>query len=502
MRSLGISLALLLATWDTSVEAAGTIGAEKAGAIRSTETQGVRLVEVVVPGPLAAVEAFESVSGKRSLVLLVEADEDSDGPRFIYVLRLEDPAQLSDLPVVLPPGADSLASLDLLGDGNADLLVGEPGRIFRLIGQGKLELVLEGEGVDLKGMARSGPDGSTVAPRELVLAAIGSAKRFVLDPEEGRLRQVQDYRIPVRARIQGSWLRLSSPLVTALPSPDSSGAITYLVGPEPIGDRRLQTLILQSGSGTDTDGAVRELWSQLPAPETVEESLYSLLNDEIVLLVTTVQADKKGIFEKEKLRVLQLSEDRSRSGGKPILEVESRTRNWYSPGVGVFDVNRDGLDDVVLIQPKGLGGGKLVVEAFMGSGSGAFEKKRLRSNLEVETETWSYGGDIDLDGLPDLVLIEDETLMVFLGDRGITGELVVNEEPDWRVPIGAVNERLQVLDVLGDQRPEVVLTERRGADFFLDDSREEHDSEPGSETQEKPDRGRLSLVVFSSQASG
>ena len=247
---------------------------------------------------------------------------------------------------------------------------------------------------------------------------------------------------------------------------------------------------------------MRELWSQLPSPETVEESLYALLDGEIVLLVTTIQADKVGIFEKEKLRLLRLSEDRSRSGAKPILEGESRTRNWYSPGVGVFDVNRDGFDDVVLVQPKGLGGGKLVVEAFMGSGSGAFEGQTRRTNLEVESETWSYGQDLDLDGLPDLVLIEDETLLVFVGNREATGDLVVNEEPIWRVPIGTVNDRLQVLDVVGDERPEVVLIEKEGTDFRSDESPEEDDSEAAPEEQEKPVRGRLSLVVFAGPGRG
>ncbi|MGB5176787.1 MAG: VCBS repeat-containing protein [Thermoanaerobaculia bacterium] len=501
MKRLDTALTLLLlATSIPSLAAAEQTGAKTSGALRSSETPGVSLTEVVVPGPLVTFEAYQSPSGERSLILLVEPADDSEGPRFIYELRMADAARLSDLPVVLPPGTDSLASVDLAGNGTAELLIGEHGRIFRLVGEGKLELALEGEGVDLKGRARSNLDGSTVAASELVLAAIGSAKRLNLDPEEGRLRETQSYGIPVKARMQGRWLRLSSPLVSALPSPDSPREFTYMVGPEPIGDRRLRTLILEAGSGPE--GAVRELWSQLPSPETVEESQYALLDGEIVLLVTTIRADKVGIFEKEKLRVLRLSEDRSRSGATPILEVESRTRNWYSPGVGVFDVNRDGFDDVVLVQPKGLGGGKLVVEAFMGSGSGAFEGQTRRTNLEVESETWSYGQDTNQDGFPDLVLIEGETLLVFVGNREATGDLVVNEEPIWRVPIGTVNDRLQVLDVVGDERPEVVLIEREGTGFRLDESPEEDSSGAVSDTQEKPIRGRLSLVVFSSQTGG
>jgi hypothetical protein len=229
----------------------------------------------------------------------------------------------------------------------------------------------------------------------------------------------------------------------------------------------------------------------------VEESLYASLDGEIVLLVTTVQADKRGIFEKEKLRVLWLLEDRSRAGATPILEVVSRTRNWYRPGMGVHDVNVDGSDDVVLVQPKGLGGGKLVVEAFMGAGSGEFVKKARRTNLEVETELWSYGEDLDLDGYPDLVLVEDEILFVFLGVSDSETELVVREDPAWRIPIGEIDDHLRVLDVQGDERPEILLFERRGTDFDTHEAEEGEETDASSDGKERTARGRLSLVTLS-----
>jgi hypothetical protein len=168
----------------------------------------------------------------------------------------------------------------------------------------------------------------------------------------------------------------------------------------------------------------------------------------------------------------------------------------------VFDVNRDGFDDVILIQPKGLGGGKLVVEAFMGSGSGGFDGKTRRTDLEVETETWSYGKDVDLDGIPDLVLIEDEELLVFTGVRDTSSEAVVNREPVWRIPIGEVNDSLRVLDVQGDRRPEVLVIEEKGTGFESGPSAEEGGAEESREGQEEPVRGRLGLVIFSSPESG
>ncbi len=434
-------------------------------------------------------------------MLLVEAADDSAAPRFIYQLLVDPYRSLSDLPVVVPPDADALVAVDLAGDGDLELLVGEHGRIFRVGGEGKLEVVLEGLWVDLKGRARLGSDDSTPPTGELVLASVGRAERLALEAGGVGLRVVDQYRIPQRAKMQGSWLRLSSPLVSALPDPESPGAFFYLVGPEAVGDRRLRTLVLEPGGSLD--GSTRELWSQLPSPESVEERLYALLDGEIVLLVTTVQSDRRGIFEKEKFRALRLSEDRSRSGGgTAMFETTSRTRNWYSAGMTVADVDRDGFDDLVLVQPKGLGGGKLVVEAFMGLGSGEFDDRARRTNLEVETETWSYGEDLDGDGFPDLVLIAGEALLVFTGVADSTSSLVVREESTWRVPTGGVDDHLRVFDVQGDDRPEVVLIDRRGASFTTPEPPETEDSGPSSEGEEEPIRGRLSLVVFSNPDRG
>ena len=495
MKRLAFSIAILLACPVGALSAEVATENETTGAWRSSEAPGAELFEVMLPGPLLQVEAFESPAGERSLMLLVEAADDSAAPRFIYQLHVDASRSLSDLPVIVPPDADALVSVDLAGDGDLELLVGEHGRIFRVSGEGKLEVVLEGLWVDLKGRARFGSDDSTPRTGELVLASVGRVERLALEAGGNGLRVVDQYRIPQRAKMQGSWLRLSSPLVSALPDQESPGAYLYLVGPEAVGDRRLRTLVLEPGGGLE--GSIRELWSQLPSPESVEESLYTLLDDEIVLLVTTVQSDRRGIFEKEKFRALRLSEDRSRSGGTAMFETTSRTRNWYSAGMTVADVDRDGFDDLVLVQPKGLGGGKLVVEAFMGLGSGEFDDRARRTNLEVETETWSYGEDLDGDGVPDLVLIEGEALLVFTGVADSTSSLVVREESSWRVPTGGVDDHLRVIDVQGDERPEVVLIDRRGASFSTPEPPESEDSGPSSESEEEPVRGRLSLVVFS-----
>jgi hypothetical protein len=122
--------------------------------------------------------------------------------------------------------------------------------------------------------------------------------------------------------------------------------------------------------------------------------------------------------------------------------------------------------------------------------------------LDVETETWSYGKDLDVDGVPDLVLIEDEAVLVFTGVADSTSSLVVREESSWRVPTGGVDDLLRVFDVQGDERPEVVLIDRRGASFSTPELPESGDSGPSSEGEEEPVRGRLSLIVFSDPDRG
>lgn len=494
MRWRKLALGVVVAVQVAAIAGKDVATAATSERLRSRSGSGYSLVEGVVPGPLVEVVPFRSPTGRRSLVFLVESAGDAAGPRFIYQLRLGDPADLSDLPVVLPPGASSIAVVDLTGDGAGEVLVGEHGRIFLLSGEGKLEVVLEEAGVDLRGRPRGAFAGANSLAGELIVGAVGRVGRYTLEGGKGGLRKLEEYRIPVLPSRRGHWLHLASPLVFAVPRPQAPGGFTYLVGPLVVGERRLRTLVLDIGGLSD--GSVDELWSRLPSPEKVEESLYSRLDDEIVLLVTTVQADKRGIFEKEKFRVLRLSEDRSRAGVAPILEVVSRTRNWYRLGMGVHDVDSDGCDDVVLVQPKGLGGGKLVVEAFMGSGNGGFDKVTRRTTLEIETELWSYGEDVDLDGFPDLVLIADEALLVFSGVGGTDLDRVVHEEPTWSVPIGAMDDALTVVDAQGDARPEVLLIERRGRDFDTEMTGSDGESGPPSTHHEKPVRGRFCLVTF------
>jgi hypothetical protein len=74
---------------------------------------------------------------------------------------------------------------------------------------------------------------------------------------------------------------------------------------------------------------------------------------------------------------------------------------------------------------------------------------------------------------------------------------VVHEEPTWRIPIGGVDDRLRVLDVQGDERPEILLFEKRWTDFDSGEAEEGEKRDLPSAGRERIARGRLSLVAFS-----
>jgi hypothetical protein len=76
-------------------------------------------------------------------------------------------------------------------------------------------------------------------------------------------------------------------------------------------------------------------------------------------------------------------------------------------------------------------------------------------------------------------------------------ELVVRENPTWRIPIGEIDDRLRVLDVQGDERPEILLFEGRGTDFETDEAEEGEEPDSPSDGKERTARGRLSLVTLS-----
>src|SRR4029077_1692238 len=125
----------------------------------------------------------------------------------------------------------------------------------------------------------------------------------------------------------------SSLPATAIPVP--GGEPLQVVGPEENGKLRLRTLLLDSG------GSPAEPWPRLPGPENVDSFRYAALDGRPVLLVFTSDAEKLGIFAKQRLRLFPLSADRSRSGQPPALAFETETHRWFPVDTVLRDLDRD-----------------------------------------------------------------------------------------------------------------------------------------------------------------
>ncbi len=107
--------------------------------------------------------------------------------------------------------------------------------------------------------------------------------------------------------------------------------------------------------------------------------------------------------------------------------------------------------------------------------------------LDLSVEEWHFGGDVNGDGIGDLVVIEDGHITAYAGIADSGSNDLVDEEHLWRadgrvsattveVTVGAISgnitvsggveglgERMQVLDLVGDARAEVLLASSSGA---------------------------------------
>ena len=157
----------------------------------------------------------------------------------------------------------------------------------------------------------------------------------------------------------------------------------------------------------------------------------------------TQRADKVGILEKKKLRVFALGGDRTRTGRPPRFELLTSSRLWQRLGLHVLDVDADGRDDLVLLQPEGLNGKKLIVDLYRGGGGGRFAGDGFRSVLpEIDEATpTSYGGDWTGDGVPDLVAVTGSRLLVHAGLAQPRRKAVVEKEGRPLADLGAGSVR-------------------------------------------------------------
>jgi len=402
-----------------------------------------RHLEAVVPGALVA-HALPPATPGRDVLLLVAPEENPAGPRRLYRLR-PAAARLEPLLYHLPAKADRLVV------AGGELLLGEPGAIYRLHLDGvpRLERLAEGPGLE--------PVAGGAGPG-LALAAAG--RLLLIDGGGPRVLP-----LPFDAARRRHGLLLSTPPVTALHH--AGGTLRFAAGPQAAGRRRLLTVLIDPRA--QADAAERQAWSLLPQAERVHESRYLMLDRTPLLAVATSNAERMVILGRKRLRLFPLTADRTRAGRPPLLAAELKARLWQPVELSAFDADGDGDDDLVVVERAGLGDGKLHLGVFPGRGGGRVAAGSRDSTIDIidgPASGWHYGADLDGDGEADLLLRQGGELRIHRGRMRRARKGVVEGRPALVVALlpagggaGAAPPwgHPELADVDGDGRDDVVL---------------------------------------------
>ncbi len=478
------------ATHETVPPSSSTHGPMAAVTLNTVE--GARRWQLVLPYPLRDTLLLPKSGGGHRVILLLGEHREGGGGRDpasqVLSFDLETPTEIVPLTT---PQQHRPVEITLAGDLKSGKV-----RPFALTATGVLALDLDGPerarevlrhppgsrpGFPEKGLSNT--PGSSILP--LVQAGSISLYRPTVD---ARLLPAGTHRLPVRAQRKSHSLRLDSPPVTLLDRPEGSPLL--VIGPEAQGPRRLRTLLVDPSKPEDPEPT--EAWSLLPATEEVASSWYAWVDGRPILLVTTYSADKVGVFEKQKLRVFSLRPDRTRRGSSPSLARLTASRRWQILDPVLADVDADGKQDLVVIQPEGLGGGKLILEAHSSLSLGRFRQTPRKTVIPVTGQVWSYGEDVNGDGIPDLAAVEENQVLIFLGNPDPRKRSFMERKARWSLPLsqgpkesedvfvtvgtGDIDvdsssvhspNALRLADLDGDGRAEILVSRAGGEDRSL-----------------------------------
>jgi len=437
--------------------------------VKAATVGGARRVDAVFPGQVLATAFPRGADGKRRVLALVATTP--DGPRELYLVDTAGAGSEKRLLADLPAKASLLTAEPLHGDGADQILLGAPGVVWSLgtvASPTAPHRVLDG--ADLRHLLVAGSDIANIS--DIATAEVGRLRTWTRDG----LTPGASVELPVRATRERTALRLDTPEVEVLPQGAGVPPL-YLVGPEANGKTRLHTLMITR----DAEGNPQrtESWSRFPGPEAVEGHWFVRVDGQPMLIVTSTGAEKISIFEEQSLRVFALTADRSRAGQPPRLAVPTVSRRWFPARPFVLDVDKDGHDDLIVVQQEGLRGKALIAETWFGQGNGRFATPSRKVSLGVQARAWDYGADVTGDGRPDLVAIEQKKLLVFAGttdprrdllDRRPRLSIDLPASEPVTVTAGAGNEgasvesrhadSLRLIDLDGDGRSEIVVTVR------------------------------------------
>ncbi|HEY0557423.1 MAG TPA: VCBS repeat-containing protein [Thermoanaerobaculia bacterium] len=405
--------------------------------VRTVRAGAFEAATVSLPGFLVDTAGITGPGGRPGVALLLSAQKDLKGPKSLWLF---DPERrtLERLAAGLNGEVNAVAGFDLSGGkGALSAVAGMPG-VFFAPASGGVRKVAESEAIDLRSVAAAGPERPWIP-----VAHTGVLE--LLAPAGGTLARRMSLPLPVRAERQHWGLRLASPPVTLLPGDPP----TFAAGPEVEGRRRLKTLLLTADAA-----APIEAWSLLPANERLmRDRRYLRLDGTPALAATTFE--QIGVFAKKRFRLFLLGRDRSRKGSPPALAVETDCPLWFPVDAVAADADGDGKQDLVLVYPGGLRGKELQVAAYRSLGGGKFDPAHPRRwKLNDRATDWHYGADLTGDGVPDLLVLAGDHLLLYPGD--LKGSRPLAGRPLWSFPVSGAPK----LEARGDDDVDEFLRER------------------------------------------
>lgn len=423
-----------------------------------------------LPGHLLAAAVARDAGGSFGLVMLVaedgglsrepagrpriSADDPAPGlPRALYFLE-PGSAVLKRLADALPEKLNALATLAGSGGKGDHLILGEPGILYTLDpppwssdgdgAGGHCRRLLAAPGLDLHSLRGEGA--GELRPRLPWVPAARAGRLELLAgdasaPAMRELRPVASFPLPIAAARKPWGIQFTSPAVHLLPAPPAAQPVTsappapsaaappaafsprFAAGPEPQGEQRLKTLLFSATAGE----APVEAWSLLPAAAQDVESHYAVWDGQPVLAVTSLP--RFGIFVKRQLQLFLLTRDRSRRGSEPVLALHTDCHLWHPMRTYFADLAATGRQDLVLIHPEGLSGKKLRFQVHTDNGQGRFAAQPRISSIDVKASDWFYGADFTGDGVPDLVVRDDQSRLLLY--PGLAKAYRLADRPSW-----------------------------------------------------------------------
>jgi hypothetical protein len=411
--------------------------------------------EASLPGPVAGYALPLGTGSRREVLVLVvppkaapsSASTCEAGPPRPLTDRGAGPARLfrvkpgssaaEEIRGDLPPDTQALDAADVNGDGLEDVLLLRAEGIDALLAPGfdGERRRLDDPGVDSYPEIPYGIRSGGADPGSWRLATVGGLRTY--GPGEGDapfgLRSEVALAPAVSRTSAGLSLRTSAVSVV--------GKGILATAPTAAGKTRLRAGILTPEAAPNA--RAMDCWLRLPAPERLIDSAFFLLDDAPHIAVTTTSAEKLGLFSEKLLRVYPLRPDRTRAGTAPALATETRMNLWQQPRFRILDADGDGRKDLVIAYWKGLKHGTVVLDTYLRQPDGAFAASARSQEIDVENEDRSYlgyGDDVTGDGIPDLLLLAGESLVVHAGRRDTrAGRSLVEDAPTLRVPVAGAS---------------------------------------------------------------